>query len=114
MPRVLRHSTACWVLLAATPVFAQVDRISGSIDFRSPDRPIPMPSLGPLEGIASDSSKLPTIGPAAADQVLKRIDRELGRTATGAPADGDAGAADSLRRSSEFPQRRALGGTTFK
>ncbi|HET8721841.1 MAG TPA: hypothetical protein VFM24_07425 [Nitrospira sp.] len=94
--------------MAATPVFAQ----SESIRFRTPDRPIP--SLGPIEGVASDSSKLPTIGPSAADQVLTRIDRELAPKSTGAPADGDAGRADSSRRPSESPQRRALGGTTFK
>ena len=107
----------CWmvgILMPAIPVLAQTDGISGRTEFRSADRPIPTPPLGSVEGAASDSKRSLTIGSMSADDVLKHIDRQLARTATGSTAIGDDNRAEASSSRNEAPDRQGLGGTTFK
>jgi hypothetical protein len=114
MRAILRQAAAGWVWLNATalPVFAQADRMGGPVEFRSADRPIPAPTLQFPESASSESSKLLSIGPSPADEVLKQIDKELGRTGVKSSADGDLGRPGSSARISE--PRRGLEGNTFK
>ena len=101
-----------WLIIGALPVFAQADRMGGPVEFRSADRPIPAPTLRSADSASSDASKSLTIGPPAADDVLKQIDRELGRTGT--RADAEAGRPASSGAADEAGDRRGLGGSTFK
>ena len=99
-----------WMVIAMTPVFAQTDRMGGPAEFRSPDRPIPTPALKSVDPAAFDSSKSLTIGPPAADEVMKDIDRELGQTGTRSIA----GSGSSSLSPSESSNRRDGDRTTFK
>jgi len=101
-----------WLIIGAVPVFAQADRMGGPVEFRSADRPIPEPTLRSADSASSDAGKSFTIGPPAADDVLKQIDRELGRTGT--RADAEAGRPASSGAADEAGDRRGLGGSTFK
>jgi hypothetical protein len=114
MRAILQQAAAGWFWLnvAALPVFAQVDRIGGPVEFRSADRPIPTPTLQFPESASSDSSKLHSIGLPPADEVLKQIDKELGRTGVKSSAEGDLGRPGSSARITE--PRRGLEGSTFK
>lgn len=102
---------ALWLIIGALPVFAQADRMGGPVEFRSADRPIPAPTLRSADSASSDASKSLTIGPPAANDVLKQIDRELGRTGT--RADAEAGRQGASPEAGEA-DRRGLGGSTFK
>jgi hypothetical protein len=51
------------------------------------------------------------MGPPAADDVLKQIDRELGRTGTKAD---EASSQGSSAAAGEAAERRGLGASTFK
>ena len=97
---------ALWLIIGALPVFAQADRMGGPVEFRSADRPIPAPTLRSADSASSDASKSLTIGPPAADDVLK-----LGRTGT--RADAEAGRQGASPEAGEA-DRRGLGGSTFK
>jgi len=101
-----------WLIIGALPALAQADRIGGPVEFRSPDRPIPAPTLRSADSASSDASRSLTIGPPAADDVLKQIDRELGRTGT--RADVEDGRQGSPASTDEAGDRRGLGGSTFK
>jgi len=68
--------------------------------------------LRSADSVSSDPSKSFTIGPPAADDVLKQIDRELGRTGT--KADAEAGPQGSSAAAGEAAERRGLGASTFK
>jgi hypothetical protein len=112
---MLRQAAAggLWLLIGTLPVFAQTDRMGGPVEFRSADRPIPAPMLRSADSVSSDPSKSFTIGPPAADDVLKQIDRELGRTGT--KADAEAGPqGSSAAAAGEAADRRGLGASTFK
>jgi hypothetical protein len=80
----LPSGATCWVLFAAAalPAAAQVDRVGGPVEFRSPDQPISVPTLRFPEsaGLSSDASKLSTAGMPAPEQAVKHLDAELGRT----------------------------------
>jgi hypothetical protein len=52
------------------------------------------------------------MGPPAADDVLKQIDRELGRTGT--KADAEASPQGSSAAAGEAAERLGLGASTFK
>ena len=110
---MLRQAAAggLWLLIGTLPVFAQTDRMGGPVEFRSADRPIPAPPLRSADSASSDASRSFTIGPPAADDVLKQIDRELGRTGT--RADAEAGRQGASPEAGEA-DRRGLGGSTFK
>ncbi len=112
MRSVLRQAAAggWWLIIGTLPVFAQTDRMGGPVEFRSADRPIPAPMLKSTDSLSSDPSKSFTIGPPAADDVLKQIDRELGRTETKA----EAGPQGSSAAADEPAEKRGLGGSTFK
>jgi hypothetical protein len=114
MRSMLRQATggALWLIMGALPVFAQADRTGGPVEFRSADRPMPVPTLRSADSASSDLSKSLTIGPPAADDVLKQIDRELGRTGTRADAEG--GRQGSSAEAGEAADRRGVGGSTFK
>jgi hypothetical protein len=76
--------TCCFLLsVAVLPVAAQSDRFDGPVEFRSPDRPISVPTLRFPEaaGLSSDKlSSTSTTGMSAPENVLKQLDMELGRT----------------------------------
>jgi len=114
MRSMLRQAAAggLWLIIGTLPVFAQTDRMGGPVEFRSADRPIPAPTLKSADSASSDPSKSFTIGPPAADDVLKQIDRELGRTGT--RADADAGPRGSSVETGEAADRPGLGASTFK
>ena len=101
-----------WLIIGTLPVFAQTDRTGGPVEFRSADRPIPPPMLRSADSGSSDPSKSFTMGPPAADDVLKQIDRELGRTGT--KADAEASPQGSSAAAGEAAERLALGASTFK
>ena len=111
---MLRQAAAggLWLTIGALPVFAQADRMGGTVEFRSADRPIPAPTLRSDDSASSAPNKSFTIGPPAADDVLKQLDRELGRTGT--KADAEAGRPGSSATAGEAADRRGLGGSTFK
>jgi hypothetical protein len=100
-----------WLIIGVLPVFAQADRMGGPVEFRSADRPIPAPTLRSADSASSDANRSLTIGPPAVDDVLKQIDRELGRTGT--RADAESGRQGSSPETGEA-DRRGLGGSTFK
>jgi hypothetical protein len=114
MRSILRKAAGggLWLLIGALPVFAQADRMGGPVEFRSADLPIPAPTLRSADSGSSDASKSLTIGPPAADDVLKQIDRELGRTET--RADAEAGRHQGSSAEAGEADRRGLGGSTFK
>jgi hypothetical protein len=114
MRSILRHAAggALWLIIGALPVFAQADRMGGPVEFRSADRPMPEPTLRSADSESPNGSKSLTIGPPAADDVLKQIDRELGRIGT--RADAEAGRSVSAAAAGEAADRRGLGGSTFK
>ena len=102
-----------WLISAVVPAFAQLDRIGAAVEFRAPDRPIPAPTLGALgESKSSDLDKLLSTG--VPTDVLKRIDRELTRTGTGAWAEADVPRRDSTSKAGDRPNQRGLEGTTFR
>lgn len=76
--------TCCFLLsVAVLPAAAQSDRFGGPVEFRSPDRPISVPTLRFPEaaGLSSDKlSSTSTTGMSAPENVLKQLDTELGRT----------------------------------
>jgi len=98
--------------LAAYPAtaLAQADRMGGPMEFRSVDRPIP---AVPFEDSMTSGRRPPVSAtpPAPAD-VLKQIDKELGRTGTGSPAEGDFTHRSSPSCSSEPSDAQVQ--TTFK
>ena len=100
-----------WLIIGVLPVFAQADRMGGPVEFRSADRPIPTPAVGSADSVSSDLSKSFTIGPPAADGVLKQIDRELGRTGMRTDAEADRPGSSATDGEAD---RRGLGGSTFK
>jgi len=114
MRSMLRQAAAggLWLIIGTLPVFAQADRMGGPVEFRSADRPIPAPMLRSADSGSFDPSKSFTIGPPPADDVLKQIDRELGRTGT--RADAEAGPQGSSATAGEAADRRGLGASTFK
>jgi hypothetical protein len=113
MRSMLRQAAAggLWLLIGTLPVFAQTDRMGGPVEFRSADRPIPAPMLRSADSGSSDPSKSFTIGPPAAEDVLRQIDRELGRTGTKAD---EASSQGSSAAAGEAAERRGLGASTFK
>jgi hypothetical protein len=103
---VRRAGAGClWLSVVAYPAFAQIDRIGGPVEFRSADRPIPAPTL---ESVSSELRKSLPISPPAADEVLKQLDKELGRTGTKSTTEVDSA------RPSSSTDRSGLTGTTFK
>ena len=76
--------TFCFLLsVAVLPAAAQSDRFGGPEEFRSPDRPISVPTLRFPEaaGLSLDKlSSTSTTGMSAPENVLKQLDMELGRT----------------------------------
>ena len=111
MTRQAATGAVLWLIIGALPVFAQADKMGGPVEFRSADRPIPAPTLRSTDSASSDVSRFLTIGPPAADDVLKQIDRELGRTGT--RTDAEAGRQGASPEAGEA-DRRGLGGSTFK
>ena len=102
-----------WLILAAMPASAQLDRIGAAGEFRAPDRPIPAPTLGGLgSSKSSDLNKLLSTG--VPTDVLKRIDGELSRTGTGATSGADVGRRDSTSKAGDRPNQRGLEGSTFR
>ena len=102
-----------WLILAAMPASAQLDRIGAAVEFRAPDRPISAPVLGTLgESKSSDLNKLLATG--VPTDVLKRIDGELSRTGTGATAEADVGRRGSTSKAGDRPNRRGLEESTFR
>jgi hypothetical protein len=114
MRAVLRQAAAGWFWLnvAALPLFAQADRMGGPIEFRSADRPIPSPTLQFPESASSDVSKLLSMGLPAAEEVLKRIDKDLSRSGMPSSAEAELGRSGSSPRITE--PGRGLEGSTFK
>jgi hypothetical protein len=85
MQSTVQSGMTCWLLLsvAVLPVAAQSDRFGGPVEFRSPDRPISVPTLRFPEaaGLSSDKlSSTSTTGMSAPENVLTHLDKELGRT----------------------------------
>ncbi|MDF2755678.1 MAG: exported protein of unknown function [Nitrospira sp.] len=74
--------TFCFLLsVAVLPAAAQSDRFGGPVEFRSPDRPISVPTLRFPEAAGLSSDKLSsTSGMSAPENALKQLDMELGRT----------------------------------
>ena len=74
--------TCCFLLsVAVLPAAAQSDRFGGPVEFRSPDRPISVPTLRFPEAAGLSSDKLSsTSGMSAPENALKQLDMELGRT----------------------------------
>ena len=102
-----------WFTLAVMPASAQLDRISGAVDFRAPDRPIPAPTPGALgESKSSDLNKL--LSPGVPSDVLKQIDGGLGRTRTDSTVEADVGRRDSTSKAGDRPNQRGLEGSTFR
>jgi hypothetical protein len=109
MQCTVQRGMTCWLLLCATvlPAAAQSDRLGGSVEFRSPDRPISAPTLRFPEaaGLSSDSTKLPSTGMSVSEDVLTHIDKELVRTLSRSESgrrgddgrEGRAQARDSLK-----------------
>jgi len=110
----LQQATAGWFWLsvAALPAFAQADRMGGPIEFRSVDRPIPSPTLQFPESTSFELRRFLLPGLPSPDEVLKQIDKDLGRTGVKSSVDGDVGRPGSSAMMSE--PRRGLEGTTFK
>ncbi len=83
MQSTVQSGITCWLLLsvAVLPAAAQSDRFGGPVEFRSPDRPISVPTLRfpEAEGLSSDKLSS-TSGMSAPENVLTHLDKELGRT----------------------------------
>jgi hypothetical protein len=84
MQSTVQSGLTCWLLLsvAVLPVAAQSDRFGGPVEFRSPDRPISVPTLRFPEsaGLSLDRlSSTSTTGMSAPENVLKQLDMEMGR-----------------------------------
>ena len=102
-----------WLALAAMPASAQLDSIGGAVEFRASDRPISAPTLRALdESKSSDLNRLLSTGVPA--DVLKRIDKELGRTGTGPKAGADVGRRESTSKVGDRLNQRGLEGSTFR
>jgi hypothetical protein len=116
--RWLRASCALSLILAAAPARAQFDRTGGSAgDFRPPDRPIGAPPLRFPEaaGFPSDSSKfLGGIGPTSPDEVLKSLDKDLGRTNTKTIEKRDSDEPGTVHKPGEALERRPAAPATLK
>jgi len=116
MDSMVQSVAACWFLLgiATIPALAQVERIGGGpVEFRSADRPIPAPTLSAGDLTSSDPNTLFAAGSPAAADLLKKLDKELGRTGSSAPLDTDPGrrtGAPSAAETSSDTQAQ----TTFK
>src|SRR5690348_9783980 len=111
--RWLVRSGVVWISLtfSVMPASAQLDRIGGPVEFRTPDRPISGPMLGGLdESKSSDLSKL--LSPGLPTDVLKQIDGELGRTPTRSIVETDR--RDSTAKVGDRPNQRGLEGSTFR
>ena len=85
MQSTVQSGLACWLLLSAAvlPAAAQSDRFGGPVGFRSPDRPISVPTLRLPEAAGLSSDKLSsssTMGMSAPENALTQLDKELGRT----------------------------------
>jgi hypothetical protein len=86
----LTHIAALfWLQVVALPVLAQADRIGGPVEFRSADRPISAPTLRFAESASPDLGRFLPGSPPAADDVLRQIDKELGRTGTRSTSGAD-------------------------
>jgi hypothetical protein len=99
---VLHHTaTLFWLHVAALPVLAQADRIGGPVEFRSADRPISAPTLRFAESASPDMGKFLPGNPPAADDVLRQIDKELGRTGTRSTSGADQGTLGSPQQADD-------------
>jgi hypothetical protein len=102
----------CLSLIAVgLPALAQLDRIGGPVEFRSADQPIAAPTLRDPEsvGLPSDSAKVLGPGPLASDDVLKRIDTDLGRTGMRSTGDVNTGRQESLYNAGEHLEKQSPG-----
>lgn len=112
---VVRHAAiGCLGLglsLVADPVWAQADRIGGPVEFRSADRPISTPTLRFAESASSDVGKSLPTSPPTPDDVLKQIDKELGRSGTRSTTGADLGSLGSPEKADD---KSGLGKTTLK
>lgn len=110
-------STAVWLSVsAAIPAWAQFDGIGGPVEFRSADRPIGVPTLRVPEwtGLSSDPGKLFSGGPPRPDDVLKRIDVELGQPGPPATSGSDAGRPSSRDDAGEHLEKRPPASSAYK
>lgn len=82
MQSTVQSGMTCWLLLsvAVLPAAAQSDRFGGPVEFRSPDRPISVPTLRFPEAAGLSSDKLSTTGMSAPENVLTLLEKELGQT----------------------------------
>lgn len=100
-----------WLSVVAFPALAQVDRIGGSAESRSADRPVGAPTLRFAEsGSPNLGASLPA-SPPTPDDVLKQIDKELGRTGTRSITGQDQA---TLGSPQDADDTRGRGKTTFK
>jgi hypothetical protein len=108
MHSVVRRAAAggLWLSVVAYPALAQIDRIGGPVELRSADRPIPAPTLPSGESVSSELRTFLPTSPPASDDVLKQIDKELGRTGTKSTPEVDS--------ASPSTDRSGLGGSTLK
>jgi hypothetical protein len=110
-------SVAVWLMATvASPAWAQFERIGGPAEFRSTDQPIGAPTLRIPEsaGLASDSGKFYGVGPPPPDDVLKRIDIDLGRPGPTATGESDTGPPGSLYNAGEHLEKRAPASSAYK
>jgi len=113
MDFVVRHAAigCLWLSFVADPVWAQVDRMGGPVEFRSADRPISTPTLRSAESASSDVGKSLPTSPPTPDDVLKQIDKELGRSGTRSTTGADRGSLGSPEKADDTS---GLGKTTLK
>ncbi len=73
-----------WDTVTTATALAQFDRIGGSVEFRAPDLPIGAPPLRDpgAVGLPADAKLLDRMGPPSTGDVLKDLDKSLGRTGT--------------------------------
>jgi hypothetical protein len=90
-----------WLHVASLPVLAQADRLGGPVEFRSADRPISAPTLRFAESASPDMGKVLPVNPPAADDVLRQIDKELGRTGTRSTSGADHGTLGSPEKADD-------------
>jgi hypothetical protein len=100
-----------WLSVVASSALAQVDRIGGPVEFRSADRPIAAPTLRFAEPASPDLEKSLPASPPAPDDVIKQIDKELGKTGARATIGADYGTLGSPEKTDE---QSGLGRITFK
>jgi hypothetical protein len=113
----LLWSVAVWLMAtAAIPAWAQFDRIGGSAEFRSTDEPIGAPTLRIPEsaGLAPGSGKFYGVGPLPPDDVLKRIDIDLGHPGPTATGGSDTGPPGSLYNAGEHLDKQAPASSAYK